>query len=230
MSRADGSGPHLVSTTSQGAIRFKQMTFWRVERGSTRRHGKNHRGVLRPVSWRRPCWRRLPHLARRLCSSCAGLMIRAARAAQIFGAHRCFPDPERSGENLPIPKLGAESPDRYLLFHELAGNELKRSQERQSCRPSHPPLLPWSCSRGSRVRPRPSTPGASTSRLIAITTSRHAGSQNGHCKKDLPIASRRAGENQIAGCAGRSETSSSHSLSLQEAPRHLQGLDAVVHL
>jgi hypothetical protein len=52
MSRADGSGPHLVSTTSQGAIWFKQMTFWRVERGSTRRHGKNHRGVLRPVSWR----------------------------------------------------------------------------------------------------------------------------------------------------------------------------------
>jgi hypothetical protein len=37
MWRADGSGPHLVSTTSRGAIWFKQMTFWRVERGSTRR-------------------------------------------------------------------------------------------------------------------------------------------------------------------------------------------------
>jgi hypothetical protein len=42
------------------------------------------------------------------------------------------PGPESSGENLPIPKLGAESPDRYLPCHELTGNELKRSKERQS--------------------------------------------------------------------------------------------------
>jgi len=46
-------------------------------------------------------------------------------------AQRRFPDPERLGKNLPIPKLGAESPGPYLLLHELEGNEFKRSKERQ---------------------------------------------------------------------------------------------------
>ena len=44
---------------------------------------------------------------------------------------------------------------------------------------------------------------ATTIRLIAITTSRQAGAQNGHCqKKDLPIVSRRTEERPDRGLRG----------------------------
>jgi hypothetical protein len=64
-----------------------------------------------------PILPRLLHLARRreLAGSAPG---------QNLQARPRFSDPERSGENLPIPRLGAASPDPYLLAHELKGNAL----------------------------------------------------------------------------------------------------------
>jgi hypothetical protein len=120
--RGRGSGPRLVSRTSQGPIWFKLMT--RRPRHEASRRQQPPLGLAARFLTTALMGNANRNLARRLCSSGAGLMMRARGAAQFFRTHWRFPDPERSGEILPIPKLGAESADRYLLFHELAGNDL----------------------------------------------------------------------------------------------------------
>ena len=87
-------------------------------------HGKRYRrDRAGPAERLKPPWRCGPdlapplHLARRL-------EIAGSAPSQNLQARRAFSDPERSGENLPIPRLGAENPAPYLLAHELKGNAL----------------------------------------------------------------------------------------------------------